>query len=179
MVTLDLNNATSKQNSALGNTWYLYQVTKENSSLCISSSENFLTDGKGHFIPDKLYNEGKPCARGWAVEATYCESIGEAIDLFEKQVLKLKKINTAVIVTTCTSCVECPYHIIHRDPDPFDSWGGHEEALLCQRVPKVWSEEDIGPSYWRKDWKFRAVKTSIGTYTRPILIPDWCPYIKN
>jgi len=73
------------------------------------------------------------------------------------------------------TCLECKFHKVIMDPDPFDWFCDDDQAVLCLKTenPKVEKY-----SYYMSDREeFRSVTKSCRPYSleNESSIPKWCP----
>ncbi len=71
------------------------------------------------------------------------------------------------------NCIECPFHLIVADPDPYDWFNADDEAIVCKKVPK---EKDIKSTYTVDRTGFKPIDVALRPYqTKNVKSPDWCP----
>lgn len=79
---------------------------------------------------------------------------------------KLLKIN---------NCLQCPNHMVIRDPDPHDSFNFDDQAVVCKLMSD--KKVDIKSPYASDRQHFRCVTSSCRPHhlEKECDIPKWCP----
>lgn len=62
------------------------------------------------------------------------------------------------------NCMDCPYHLVQPDPDPYDWFCDDDEKVVCTQVQT-------------KDGTNRVITCACRPYQKraECEIPDWCP----
>lgn len=72
-----------------------------------------------------------------------------------------------------SKCIECPFHKVVPDPDPYDSFNVNDEAIVCQKSTKIPAKE---PKYNVDRYPFQSVDVGLRPYqTKNVTPPSWCP----
>lgn len=62
-----------------------------------------------------------------------------------------------------TNCMDCPYHAVLRDPDPYDWFCDDDEKVVC-----------------RKTKSERVITSACRPYNKreECAVPNWCPLLR-
>lgn len=70
-------------------------------------------------------------------------------------------------------CIDCPFHKVVEDPDPYDSWNSDDEALVCTKVRR---EPDPKSRYQVDRLPYKPIDVGLRPYQKKnVDVPDWCP----
>lgn len=73
------------------------------------------------------------------------------------------------------NCLDCPFHSIIPDPDPYDSFCSDDIAVVCTKTLNP--TRDLNHTYCANRSPFRAITVSCRPYNdrRESSQPSWCP----
>lgn len=73
------------------------------------------------------------------------------------------------------NCLECPFHKIIPDPDPYDDFCDDDQAIVCLKTPNDRQKPDS--LYSADHSEFKPVTVSCRPYNlkHESDTPDWCP----
>lgn len=95
----------------------------------------------------------------------YCKS--RASKKVKKKTTKEKTVNRSLPLT---NCMDCPFHLVRRDPDPNDWFCDDDEKVVCTNT-KVVNNNGDG----------KVITSACRPYNkrRECEIPNWCPLPKK
>jgi len=75
------------------------------------------------------------------------------------------------------TCLDCPFHKIIDDPDPWDSWCRDDVAIVCTRKSNPNRKENSIHASVRSEYDSIAVscRPFQSVLKSEAIIPEWCP----
>lgn len=73
------------------------------------------------------------------------------------------------------SCIDCSFHKVISDPDPYDWFCDDDKAVVCTKTKN--DDQNETSEYTSDRQEFKPVATSCRPYRLEVesKIPDWCP----